>query len=260
MHIWLWSFPLHLSAIRHTRAIRRKTAWKLCAKFWVIVTVLNVLTFDISSTVTVSERRNFLHSVPMQLFTKSNVLLSPAPVLIPRLPLFLTERSNTISWIQVPSMLAFHEYVEVCKTACCPLSVFIYLIWAQSPQISMFVVRPVHPQAEEAPSCGDRRQQICYIFKYTSIACPETRHCEISLLYLIRNLKQSTICQRQISVPYVFTGINWSASVTWNLNEFRTSEMHKERGGNISIRKVCLVCVCVCVCVCVRIYAARTLY
>lgn len=59
--------------------------------------VLNFLTFDINSMVTVSE---------------SNVaLLSPTSVLIPRLPLFLPERSNTISWMQVPSMLAFHEYV-----------------------------------------------------------------------------------------------------------------------------------------------------
>jgi hypothetical protein len=108
-------------------------------------------------------------------------------------------------------------------------AVIVYLILAQSPQISMFVVRPLHPQAEDTPSCGDRIQQILvhYIFRYTCIVCPQIRHCEISLLYLIGNVKQSTIYQKQISVPHIFTGRNLSEPCT-NLG---SPKYIKERRG-----------------------------
>jgi hypothetical protein len=117
------------------------------------------LIFDISSTVTVCEHRNFfiLNRCSSSLKIKA-YLLSPEPVLILRFPLFLPALSNTRSWLHFPSMSVISREMlgPVWKTACFRLSVFIYLIWVQSHKLSMFVIRLAHPQAEDAPSSGDR--------------------------------------------------------------------------------------------------------
>jgi hypothetical protein len=56
--------------------------------------------------------------------------------------------------------------------------------------------------------------------------------------------------QRQISVPYIFTGRNLSASVTLTLHEFRISEIH-QRDWRKYVYKNNMHCARARVCVCV---------
>jgi hypothetical protein len=86
-------------------------------------------------------------------------LLSPDPVLVPKSPLLLQGRSNTRYWVQLPKVLVFSRQMLLGPRLenLLLFAVSVYLLnMGLSHQFSMFVVRLVHPQAEDVASCGER--------------------------------------------------------------------------------------------------------